>query len=184
MQLSSVDRTAALRAVASDMAAPVAAKVVPVAPVNPAAASSASQVAPKKPGVINDIDPKVQARAAADAARIAVMSGSPQANENLRNWTKRMEEVGKVEAPPKEPISKMLMQHVHSLWMASAKAVEVMAQANQQSSQNMAQVQQLAEQKNQDSATAPGTITKEVLTYTPSQIKKNDKSDPSDRSGR
>jgi len=48
----------------------------------------------------------------------------------------------------------------------------------------MAQVQQLAEQKNQDSATAPGTITKEVLTYTPFQIKKNDKSDPSDRSGR
>ena len=96
MQLSSVDRTAALRAVASDVAAPVAAKVVPVAPVNPAASSSAAQVAPKKPGVINDIDPKVQARAAADAARIAVMSGSPQANENLRNWTKRMEEVGKV----------------------------------------------------------------------------------------
>jgi len=60
----------------------------------------------------------------------------------------------------------------------------VMALASQQSSQNMAQVQQLAEQKNQDSATAPGTITKEVLTYTPSQIKKNDKSDPSDRSGR
>ncbi|NBY70935.1 MAG: hypothetical protein EBQ69_02735 [Betaproteobacteria bacterium] len=184
MQLSSVDRTAALRAVASDVAAPVAAKVVPVAPVNPAAASSASQVAPQKPGVINDIDPKVQARAAADAARIAVMSGSPQANENLRNWTKRMEEVGKVEPPPKEPISKMLMQHIQTLWMASAKAVEVTAAANQHPSQNMAQIQQLAEQKNQDPATAPGSITKEVLTYTPSEIKKNDKSDQSGKAGR
>jgi hypothetical protein len=48
----------------------------------------------------------------------------------------------------------------------------------------MAQVQQRAEQKNQDSATAPGTITKEVLTYTPSQIKSNDKSDQSGKAGR
>jgi hypothetical protein len=180
MELSSVDRISALRPKASEVAAPVAAKVVPVAPVNSSGSASAAQISPKQTGVINDIDPKLQAQVSAQAKQVDPMTGGPKANENLRNWTKRLEEVGKVEDPPKEPISKMLMQHILSVWKAGAKAVDIMTLSNQHATHNMVQAQRLADVKNEDTVTAPGKLTKETLTYSPSQIKRNEKSDPAD----
>ena len=50
-----------------------------------------------------------------------------------RDWTaveekKQAEEVK--EPPPKEPITQMLIDHIRSLWLASAKAVEQAPQVN------------------------------------------------------
>lgn len=87
---------------------PAAARVIPVAPVNP----PSTQVPPAA-SVINDINPEVQAKASADSAK-AVSSSDPLqggsgADKSIKGWTETPAKPKEKEEPPKEPISKMLI---------------------------------------------------------------------------
>jgi hypothetical protein len=160
MQLPTVERTPTLRPAGADVAAPAAARVIPVAPVNP------SQQVQESASVVNNINPQVQARAA--QATADPLQGGAQAE---RDWTARSEAPPKPTEPPKEPLSKMLLEQIHSMWSASARVVEIWLMNNP--SQNQTQI--LAENNNRDPAAVPGVLAKEVLTYSPSKIRKNEK---------
>lgn len=147
------------------MATPAAARVIPVAPVNP------SQGVQAAAGVVNEINPEVQAKAS-QSSTVDPLQGGSNADNTSKGWTERKSTVHKPEEPPKEPISKMLLDHIHSLWTASAKAVEVWFMQNQEQIQNPNQSQHQAENRNQDPSAIPGLAAKEALTYSPTRIKK------------
>ncbi len=173
MQLPNIDRTA-IRPAGTEVVVPAAARVIPVAPVNPPApvAETAS--------VVNDINPAVQAQAQ-QAAQADPLQGGSQADNSAKDWTQRKEAVAKPEeAPPKEPLSKMLMDHMHAVWSASARVVEIWMQNNpaQNPSVNQqVQAQAQAASRNTDPLATPGAIAKEVLTYSPTKIKKPEKAE-------
>jgi hypothetical protein len=151
---------------------PAANRVIPVAPVNPSASVQESA------SVVNDINPAVQARVN-EAAKADPLQGGSQADNSSKGWTQRKEAANKPEeAPPKEPLSKMLLDHIHSVWNASARVVEIWLQNNP--TQNPAVNQQVLAQsqaagRNADPVATPGVIAKEVLTYSPTKIKKAEK---------
>jgi hypothetical protein len=141
--------------------------VIPVAPVNP------SLQAQEAAGVVNNINPQVQAKAAQAAAD--PLQGGVQADNAGKDWTRRMEAPVKLAEPPKEPLSKMLLDQIHSLWSASGRVVEIWLMNNPAQNQTQTQIQNLAETRNQDPAAIPGVLAKEALTYSPSKIKKTQK---------
>lgn len=169
MQLPNIDRIAT-RPAGTEVVAPAATRVIPVAPVNPPAPVQPSV------GVVNDINPVVQAQAQEAAAKADPSRGSQQTD---RDWTQRQEAAPKQEeAPPKEPLSKMLMDHMTAVWSASARVVEVWLQNN--AAQNPAVSQQVQAQsqainRQVDPMASSGVVAKEVLTYSPTQIKKTEK---------
>lgn len=172
MQLPNLERTA-IRPAGSEVVVPAAARVIPVAPVNPPASA-----APQSASVVNDINPVVQAQAN-QAAQTDPLQGGSQADNSSRDWTQRKETVSRQEeAPPKEPLSKMLIDHMHAVWSASARVVEIWMQNNP--TQNPS-VNQQVQQQNQaasryvDPLATPGVVAKEVLTYSPTRIKKTEK---------
>lgn len=153
------------------MPATAASRVVPVAPVNP----PEPQVRPVD-SVVNDINPVIRARAAQDGPSDSApppdpLRGGAQADNTQRDWTQRRPAPAKEEEPPKEPISKVLIEHVHAMWQASAKAVELWWQQYSQA-QNPAQQQALQQDRNQIPSAVPGVLAKEVLTYSPETVKK------------
>jgi len=153
------------------VASPAAGRVIPVAPVNPAPELGTPD------GVVNDINPELQVKAAqrlseTDGQRTEGESGAAQGTD----WTERFK-AGKPEEPPKEPLSKMLMEHIQTLWSASARAVELWVMQNQPQSQDPNRIQQLAEHRKQDPSAIPGVLAHEVLTYSPSKIRKPEKLD-------
>lgn len=161
MQLPSLDRQTGLRPVGADLASGNGHKIIPVQPVNPATPVPSA-------GVVNNIS-----EAAAPAKSTSVYTTVPdpalKASEvatGSRDWTIKRPETEPVKIPPPEPISKMLLEFLQSIWRASGGAIEI-AQA-QHLNQN-AQVNQ-----NNPNAT-PGLLAKQDLTYSPSKIKKNDK---------
>lgn len=175
MQLPNIDRTA-IRPAGTEVVVPAAAKVIPVAPVNPPAPVSETA------SVVNDINPAVQAQAQAQqAAQTDPLQGGSQADNSGKDWTQRKEAVAKPEkAPPKEPLSKMLIDHMHAVWSASARVVEIWMQNNpaQNPSVNQqVQAQAQAASRNIDPMATPGVIAKEALTYSPSKIKKPEKAE-------
>jgi len=164
MQLPTVERTPNLRPAGADVAVPAAARVIPVAPVNP------SLQVQETVGVVNDINPQLQARAASDP-----LLGGAQADSTGRDWTSRSEASAKPAEPPKEPLSKMLLDQIHLVWSASARVVEIWLMNNPAQNMTQNQTQILAENSNRDPAAVPGVLAKEVLTYSPSKIRKNEK---------
>lgn len=145
---------------------PAAAKVIPVAPVNPPA-----PVVQESASVVNDINPVVQAQANQAAAA--------QADNASQDWTQRKEAVARQEeAPPKEPVSKMLIDHMHAVWNASARVVEIWMQNNPTQNPGVSQQvqsQNQAASRYVDPQATPGVVAKEVLTYSPTRIKKTEK---------
>jgi len=162
----------AIRPAGTEVVALVANRVIPVAPVNPPAPVQESA------GVVNDINPAVQARVN-EAAKADPLQGGSQADRAGRDWTQREEAAPQIEeCPPKESLSKMLIDHMAAVWGASARVVEIWLQNNP--SQNRAGnpqvlVQLQAASRQVDPMAAPGTITKESLTYSPTQIRKTEK---------
>jgi hypothetical protein len=153
---------------------PAAARVIPVAPVNPSASVQ------ENASVVNDINPAVQARAN-EAAKADPLQGGSQADNSSKGWTQRKEEVSKPqEAPPKEPLSKMLLDHIHNVWNASARVVEIWLQNNpaqNPAANQQVQAQTQATSRQVDPLATPGVIAKEVLTYSPTKIKKPEKAE-------
>lgn len=171
MQLPNLERTA-IRPAGSEVVVPAATRVIPVAPVNPPAPVQESA------SVVNDINPAVQARAN-ETAKADPLQGGSQADNSTRGWTQRREAVAKPEeAPPKEPLSKMLIDHMHAVWSASARVVEIWMQNNPAQNPSVSQqvqAQNQAANRNVDPMATPGVVAKEVLTYSPTRIKKTEK---------
>jgi hypothetical protein len=94
-----------------------------------------------------------------DPTRRGAEAASPS-----KDWTIKRPAPEKVEIPPPEPMSKMLMDHLKSLWQASAAAVQV-----QQQVRNQSEVPTVSSQGPQ------GVIAEEVLTYSPTKINKTEK---------
>ena len=127
MQLPPFDRSPASRPPGADVAALATVRVIPVSPVNPAADASANP--PATPGVINLVgkSPKPEAgegvyTSVADPTRRGVQNNTP------KDWTIQRPAPEKVEDPPPIPIAKVLMDHLHALWAASASAVQIQQQ--------------------------------------------------------
>jgi len=70
---------------------------------------------------------------------------------STKDWTIQRPAPEKTETPPPDPISKVLMDHIKALWLASASAVQVQQNA------------------------VPGVVSTEVFTYSPTKINKTEK---------
>lgn len=79
-----------------------------------------------------------------------------------KDWTIHRPAPEKVEDPPPVPISKLLIDHIKSLWAASASAVQVQQVKNQ-----------LGMSPPNPNAT-PGLLATEALTYSPSKVNKTE----------
>ena len=93
MQLPTVERTPNLRPAGAEAAAPAAARVIPVAPVNP------SLQVQETASVVNNINPEVLAKAN-QAANMDPLQGGAQADNSGRDWTQSKEAAAKPAEPP------------------------------------------------------------------------------------
>jgi len=147
--------------VGADLALPSVARVLPVAPVNPAATADS-------PGVVNRIGDGVAGSNTLASPTYLTASDfgrqTPEAATSPKDWTIRRPEPEKVEVPPPEPISKRLLDFLQAVWRASGNAVEVAQLQNQNVS---------ITQNNPNAS--PGLLAKQDITYSPSKIRKNEK---------
>jgi len=161
MQLPSVDRQPGSAPAGADLALASAARVIPVAPVNPV-------VTANPPGVVNRIGDGVAASNAMASPTYPTASDlgrqTPEAATSPKDWTIARPEPVKVEVPPPEPISKRLLDFLQAVWRASGNAVEVAQLQNQNVS---------ITQNNPNAS--PGLLAKQDITYSASKIRKNEK---------
>lgn len=182
MDIPSVERTTQVRPPGADGVVPASAlaHVIPLAPINPSVTP-----AQPVPGVIDHISPAARSQAArGDAAQGAPdpLRGGTQADNSQRGWTERAADAEKAHEQPREPLTKMLIEQVHAMWEASAKAVEYWWQQYLQA-QSPAQQQVLQQSRNQVPAAVPGVSAREPITYSPGRVQKNEpmeRSNPGD----
>jgi hypothetical protein len=162
MQLPPIDRTPNLRPVAAELASMAPARVIPVAAVNQVASPTTS-IEPT-PSVINMVGQGNKSNVGEGvytSVSDPIRRGSEAAAE--RDWTIQRPKPEKVEDPPPPPLSQVLMEHIKSLWLASASAVQVQQQVKDQLD---------ASQPRQNSLSSVQAA--ESLTYSPSKINKTE----------
>lgn len=137
---------------------------MPVAPVNPTTANVV--VAEPSPSVVNLINQADKPgfgegvySSVSDPTRRGAEASTPS-----KDWTIRRPAPEKVEDPPPEPLSKLLLDHIKALWLASASAVQVQQQVKDQV--NLMQT---------GTDAAQGALTTEVFTYSPTKITRTEK---------
>jgi hypothetical protein len=164
MQLPTIDRTQNVRPSGADVVSSGANKVIPVAPVNPSVhASPRLQV--QQPGVIDAVNPALKSP---EVDRVHVAVPDPVEQKSIaeavpKDWTIHHPAVQKVESPPPKPISQILMDHLKTMWTASASAIQVEQVHNQLTTPTSVVPTQ-----------APGQLAKQAIIYAPSKIKKNE----------
>jgi hypothetical protein len=164
MQLPPIDRIPNLRTVAAESASLATGRVVPVAPVNPSTQSTpAADPSPSVVNLINQADKPNFGEGVYSSVSDPSRRGA-DADTSAKDWTIHRPAPEKVPDPPPEPLSKILLDHIKSLWVASASAVQVQTQVKNQV--DMAQAGVNAPQ---------GALSTEVLTYSPSKINKTEK---------
>jgi hypothetical protein len=139
------------------------AKVIPVAAVNPTANLTASPE--PTPSVINMVG-KNNKPDVGEGVYTSVSDPGRRGSEAAtaeRDWTIQRPKPEKVEEPPPPPLSQVLMEHIKSLWLASASAVQVQQQVKDQLEASQ------PSQKAMLNMAAP-----ESLTYSPSKINKTE----------
>jgi hypothetical protein len=163
MQLPSFDRTPNVRPAGADLASSMASRVIPVAPVNPSV--QANTPVANTPSVINMVNPALRS---SQGDAVYAMSADPAigGSEDAtapKDWTIHRPPVERTEDPPPKPMSQILMEHIRSMWNASANAV---------------QVEQVSNQLNPPASWAlmasDSAVSKQMLTYTPSKVKKTE----------
>lgn len=170
MSLPSIERSPILRPAAAETVLSKASAIIPVAPVNPRVTPSAPLVS--TPGVVNLVSPALQAsqQAQSNGAEPSYtgvpdpLSNSAASKQAPHDWTIQRPAQQKVEDPPKKPLSEVLLDNLKSIWTASASAIQVEQVSNQLNRPVPTQPTQI-----------PGDLAKQVLTYQPSKIKKNEK---------
>jgi len=156
MQLQTLDRITSLRPSGAGTVADGGLKVIPVAPVNPVSSHSS-------PGVVVQIDAGNHAKRPNSGEAVYTSVSDPgrrgsEAATAQKDWTIHRPEADKVEDPPPEPISKMMLEFLQTMWRASGSAIEAALAKHQ------------APPVNPDAQ--PGTLAKEELTYSPAKIRK------------
>lgn len=145
--------------------------VIPVAPVNPSV--EASPPLEPTPSVVNHVNPALHTmgmqRQPNDGETTYTSMPDPisrgaSAQQSPQDWTLRRPAAEKPQDPPPKPISKVLLEHLKSMWNASASAVTV-EQVNQT----------LTREVPTTPTQIPGELTKQTLVYQPSKIQKNEK---------
>jgi len=165
MSQPSIDRIQSVRPVAAEAAALSTGRVVPLVPVNPPQQDEAPTEV--QPSVINKINTGDKSNSG-EGVYSSVRDPARQTLDDAvpKDWTIKRPEPEKVQDPPPEPLSKVLLDHIKSLWVASASAVQVQEQVKNQ----------IDPTKAATSATvAPGVLTSEVYTYSPTKINKTEK---------
>lgn len=164
MTQPSIDRIPSLRPVAVESASQANGRVVPVAPVNPRQQSvPATEPVPSVINLINQAEKSGVGEGVYSSVSDPVRKGS-EASVPSRDWTIHRPAPEKVKDPPPEPLSKILLDHIKSLWLASASAVQVQQQVRNQVDLSQPGVN-----------AAPGVIANEVFTYSPTKINKTEK---------
>ena len=136
-------------------------KVIPVAAVNPAASLTTSLE--PTPSVINMVG-KRNMTDVGEGVYTSVSDPTRRGSEAAtaeKDWTIHRPKAEKVEDPPPVPLYQVLMEHIKSLWLASASAVQVQQQVKDQLEASQ------PSQKAVSSRVAP-----ESLTYSPNKINK------------
>jgi hypothetical protein len=137
-----------------------AARGNPVAPVDPLVnASTPIEPTPSVINLVNQANKPITGEGVYTSVSDPARRGSEAATAP-KDWTIRRPEPIKVEDPPPVPIAKVLMDHIKSLWTASPSAVHIQQVKNQL---DMSQPNPHA---------TPGAISTEILTYSPTKIKK------------
>lgn len=164
MQLPSVDRTPSVRPAGADSVSSGANRVIPVAPVNPAV--SASPSLEPVPSIIDKVNPALKAPEAEPGHTSVSDPAKPgsEAATGPKDWTIHRPAPEKVQDPPPKPLSKVLMDHLKTVWTASANAIQLEQAKDLQ-----------AQRTTQTPAEVPGTLAKQNLVYSPSKVKKNEK---------
>ncbi len=145
------------------MATMAATHVVPVAAVNPAT-NIGSSTEPT-PSVINMVGQASKSNTG-EGVYTSVSDPGRRGSEAAtaeKDWTIHRPAPEKVEDPPPPPLAQVLMEHIKSLWTASASAVQVQKEVKDQLDPTKPNVSGVY-----------GTIATESLTYTPSKINKTE----------
>lgn len=154
-----------------DAALSKAGVVIPVAPVNPGVEQS-PPLEPT-PGVVNHVNPALHAKSElkppteGETTYTSVpdpVKRNASAQVSPRDWTLHKPAPEKTELPPPKPISQVLLDHLKSMWNASASAVTVEQVNNTLTRTTPTEPTQI-----------PGELTKQTLVYQPSKVKKNEK---------
>jgi hypothetical protein len=163
MQLPTIDRTPNLRPAGADAVSSGANRVIPVAPVNPSVQATSS--IESSPDVIDKVNPALKPQSSGEAPYQSVSDPVQKGTEAAtpKDWTIHRPAKEKVEDPPPKPISQVLMDHLKTMWTASASAVQI-----EQVSKQLTTPQPVSP------AEAPGQLAKQVLVYTPSKVKKTE----------
>ncbi len=174
MSIPAIERLPYQRPASVDMVPSGAGRAIPVAPVNPAnpvnpvvTAAESVMKAASSPDVINLINQSGNKPNVGEGVYYSVSDPAKRGTEAStaeKDWTIRRPEATKSEVPPPEPISKMLLAFLRDMWRASGSAIEVQIAASE------------AKTQAQNPGVAPGTIAKEVLTYSPTKISSTEKS--------
>lgn len=164
MQLPSIDRTPNLRPSGVDAVSAGASRVIPIAPVNPPV--TARPNLEPVPSVVDLVNPALKAEKAEAVYTSVSDPGRPgsEASTAPKDWTIRRPMTEKAEDPPPTPIYQLLIDHIKTMWLASASAVQI-TQVNDQLNQPVPV----------GSADTPGTLAKESLVYDQNVIKKNER---------
>lgn len=164
MQLPTIDRNPNMRPAGADAVSSGANRVIPVAPVNPSVRATSS--IESTPDVIDKVNPALKPQASNTEAPYQSVADPMQKGTEAgaqKDWTIHRPAKEKVEDPPPKPISQMLMDHLKTMWTASAGAVQIEQVQNQ-----------LTTPPPLTAADAPGTLAKQSLVYTPSKVKKTE----------
>ena len=163
MQLPSIDRTPNVRPASADSVSSGANRVIPLAPVNPAVHVSPPLVA--EPSVINMIHPALKP-SQGEPVYTSVSDPATRGSEAAtapKDWTIHRPAPQKVEDPPPKPISQVLMDHLRTMWTASASAIQIEQVKEHVTPADPAVPTQV-----------PGDLAKQILTYQPAKIKKTE----------
>ncbi|MDE2417382.1 MAG: hypothetical protein KGN32_06215 [Burkholderiales bacterium] len=161
-----MDRTQNVRQAAADLASAGANRVIPVAPVNPSVQAHPS-IEPT-PSVVNLVAPALKQKTQPTEGEPVYTSVADPLQKKTheaasKDWTIHRPAPEKVEDPPPKPLSQVLMDHLRSIWTASASAIQV------------EQVKELVTPAKPAIPTqVPGDMAKQVLTYEPARIKKTE----------
>ncbi len=141
--------------------------MIPVAPVNPSVAMT-SQEAPS-PSVIDRVNPALKSPRPNEGEANYTSVPDPIRPTQIReaaphDWTIHRPAADKAEAVPAKPIAQVLMDHLKTVWTASASAIQIEQVKNH-----------LTTPVPTTPAQVPGDLAKQVLTYKPSRIKGTEK---------
>lgn len=162
MSLPPIDRIPNLRSVGAELASMASARTIPVAPVNPSVNAVASpQPSPSVVILVGQASKPERGEGVYTSVSDPARRGSEAAAE--KDWTIHRPTPEKVEDPPPVPISKLLMDHIKLLWLASASAVQVQQQVKDQL--NSAPLNPSAQS---------GVPANELITYSVSKINKTE----------